>query len=103
MSLSGRRRNFLRPLVQLAKCWLMTPFLLSATLLAQQSVPSGTIIPVRLNRSLDSAKAKPGQIFTCTVMQDVPLNISKTGSKISAGSKVTGRVINAQPADKKTG
>lgn len=88
-----------RPRVQLAKCWLIVPFLLSAALLAQQSIPAGTIIPVRVNKSLDSSKAKPGEIFTTTVMQDVPL----AGSKISAGSKVIGHVVSAHRGDKKTG
>jgi hypothetical protein len=68
--------------------------LFSAALVAQQAIPNGTIIPVRLNSTLDSGKAKPGQVFTATVMQDVPL----PDSKIRAGSKVIGHVVSAKKA-----
>lgn len=66
--------------------------LFSSALLAQQAIPSGTIIPVRLNSTLDSKKAKPGKVFTARVMQDVPL----PDSKIRAGSKVIGHVVSAK-------
>jgi hypothetical protein len=66
--------------------------LFSTALLAQQAIPSGTIFPVRLNSTLHSKKAKPGQVFTATVMQDVPL----PDSKIRAGSKVIGHVVTAK-------
>jgi hypothetical protein len=71
----------------------------STTLLAQQAIPNGTVIPLRLNSSLKSAKAKPGQAFTATVMQDVPL----PGSKIRAGSKLVGHVVSAKKAVNRTG
>lgn len=69
--------------------------LFSNALLAQEAIPIGTIIPVRLDTSLSSAKAKPGQTFTATVMQDVPL----PGSKIRRGNKVTGHLVSAKRAD----
>jgi hypothetical protein len=68
--------------------------LFSTALLAQQTIPGGTIIPVRLNSTLDSRKAKPGRGFTATVMQEVPLQ----DSKIRAGSKVIGHVVSANRA-----
>ncbi len=58
-------------------------------------IAPGTILPVRLNSSLSSAKSKPGQVITGRVMQDVPL---PTGSKIPEGSKVVGHVIAVTPA-----
>jgi hypothetical protein len=67
--------------------------------LAQQVIPNGTIIPVQLNTSLNSAKAKPGQKVTATVMQDVPL----PDGKIPSGSKVVGHVVSAKRAANGTG
>jgi hypothetical protein len=52
-------------------------------------IPAGTILPVRLNSTLSSAK-KPGQIITARVMQDVPL---PSGAAIRAGAKVIGRIV----------
>jgi len=80
---------------------LISPIILvlfSSALLAQQAIPSGTIIPVHLNSTLDSRKAKPGQVFTARVMQDVPLQ----DSKIRAGSKVVGHVVSAKRAENGT-
>jgi hypothetical protein len=53
-------------------------------------IAPGTILPVRLNETLSSAKSQPGQIITARVMQDVPL---ANGGKIRAGSRVTGHVV----------
>jgi hypothetical protein len=61
------------------------------------AIPGGTILPVRLNSSLSSAKAQPGQIITARIMQDVPL---ANGGKIHEGSKVIGHVVDvSSPAD----
>jgi hypothetical protein len=59
------------------------------------TVPSGTILPVRLNNTLSSAKSKPGQVITATIMQDVPL---LAGARIKAGSKVLGHIVEVTPA-----
>jgi hypothetical protein len=67
----------------------------AADLLAQSTIPAGTILPVALNSALNSRKVKPGQVITARVMQDVPLS---AGSTIHAGAKVIGRVINVKPA-----
>src|SRR5271154_577 len=82
---------------------LLLPPLLCATVLFQPAsagdgsitVPSGTILPVRLNSTLSSAKSKPGQIITGRIMQDVPLS---SGAKITAGSKVIGHIVEVSPA-----
>jgi hypothetical protein len=65
-------------------------------LLAQSTIPAGTILPVALNSSLNSRKAKAGQVITARIMQDVPLS---PGSTIHAGAKVIGRVIDVKPAN----
>lgn len=59
-------------------------------LFAQNAIPAGTILPVRLNSSLNSRKIRPGRAITARVMQDIPLG---TGSRIHAGAKVIGRVV----------
>jgi hypothetical protein len=69
--------------------------MLSAHLFAQSVVPAGTIIPIGLNSSLNSRKARPGQVISGRVMQDVPLS---PGWKIRAGAKLIGHVIDVKPA-----
>ena len=69
---------------------------ISLQLQAQETVPVGTIVPVQLNSSLRSEKAKAGEQITARVMQDVPL---ASGRKIHSGAEVIGHVISAQPAD----
>src|SRR5262250_2452453 len=54
------------------------------------SIPRGTILPVRLNATLSSAKSKPNQGVTARIMQSVPL---PDGSEIPRGSKVEGRIV----------
>jgi hypothetical protein len=61
------------------------------------SIPHGTILPVRLNPAISSAKCRPGQEITGRIMQDVPLS---PGMRIREGSKVTGHVVDATPATK---
>jgi hypothetical protein len=69
---------------------------LQPILFAQNQIPPGTILPLRLNSSLHSNKTKPGQQITARLMQDVPL---ASGSKIPAGAKVLGHVIDVIPPD----
>jgi hypothetical protein len=78
------------------KCALLVGlFALSAGVFAQDKIPAGTILPVRLNIPLNSAKSKPGQVITARVMQDVPL---ESGMKIHVGSKLEGHVVDVSPA-----
>jgi hypothetical protein len=65
-------------------------------LLAQSAIPAGTILPVRLNSSLNSRKVKIGRVITARVAQDVPLS---SGSKIHAGAKVIGHVVEVKRAN----
>lgn len=65
-----------------------------------ESIPAGTILPIRLNNSLSTSKSHPGQVITARIMQDVPL---ANGGKIREGSKVIGHVVNvSSPEDAKT-
>jgi hypothetical protein len=68
-------------------------FLFGAQLWAQSAIPAGTILPVRLNTSLNSRKINPGQMITARVEQDVPL---PAGSTIHAGVKVIGHVLDVK-------
>lgn len=67
----------------------------STGLYAQSSVPAGTVLPVRLNSSVSSAKGKQEQVVTARIMQTVPL---PGGSKIRAGTQVVGHVVELKPA-----
>jgi hypothetical protein len=68
---------------------------LATGLFAQSTIPAGTILPLQLNKSLNSKKSKPGQVVTARLMQDVPL---PSGAKIHAGSKAVGRVLDVVEA-----
>jgi hypothetical protein len=59
------------------------------------AIPGGTILPVRLNSTISSARCKPGQVITGRIMQDVPLSSAAT---IRAGSKITGHIVDVIPA-----
>jgi hypothetical protein len=63
---------------------------ISASVIGPQSVPPGTILPVRLNTSLSSSKTKPGAQINARVMQSVPL---PDGGVIHEGAKLVGQVI----------
>jgi hypothetical protein len=73
---------------------LLAVLLLAAEVSAQSVIPVGTTLPVELNSSLKSNKAKPGQLIRARIMQDVPLS----QSRIRAGAKVIGHVVAVQPA-----
>lgn len=66
----------------------------STRLPAQISIPAGTILPLRLNSSLNAKKTKLGQTISARVMQDVPL---PEGCKIRAGAEVIGHVVDVHP------
>jgi hypothetical protein len=68
-------------------------FLFATQFWAQGAIPAGTILPVRLNTSLNSRKVKPGQTITARVEQDVPLQHAPT---IHAGTRVVGHVLDVK-------
>jgi len=59
------------------------------------AIPSGTILPIRLNSTISSATGKPGQVITGRVMQNVLL---ASGGKIKEGSKIIGHIVDVTPA-----
>jgi hypothetical protein len=67
---------------------------------AQDGIPGGTILPVKLNSSLNSKKSKAGQEITGRLAQDVPL---ASGRKIHAGAKLVGHIIAVTRASGGTG
>jgi hypothetical protein len=67
----------------------------ASALLQQSAVAPGTILPIRLNKSLSSRKSKPGDVISGRIMQDVPL---QNGSLIHSGTRVMGRVLSVTPA-----
>jgi hypothetical protein len=60
------------------------------------AIPSGTILPVRLNTTISTTKSKIGQEITGRIMQDVPL---APDVRIRAGSKVIGHIVAVDPAN----
>jgi hypothetical protein len=60
------------------------------------AIPPGTILPVRLNSTISSAKCRPGQVITGRIMQDVPLSL---GARIREGSKVVGHIVEVTPTN----
>lgn len=67
----------------------------------QAPIPPGTILPVRLNNSISSKTAKPGQAFTARIMQDVPM---PDRQRLRAGARITGHVVRVEvPPDASSG
>jgi hypothetical protein len=60
------------------------------TLLAAQSIPAGTALPVMVSSTLNSKDSPPGEKIEGKLMQEVLL---PSGAKIKSGSHVTGHVI----------
>ena len=79
---------------------IATFLLFAAPSFAQDGIPGGTILPVKLNSSLNSKKTKAGQEITGRLAQDVPL---ASGPKIHAGAKVVGHIIAVTRASGGTG
>lgn len=72
---------------------IITLIAISTPLLAQTRIPAGTILPVRLNSSLRSDKAREGQRIEGRIMQDVPL---PGGGKIPTRTKALGQIVSVQ-------
>jgi hypothetical protein len=73
---------------------------LTTAMFGQTAIPAGTILPLQLNSSLNSRKARPGQRVTARLMQDVLL---PSGAKIPAGAKAIGRVLDVVAAGNGSG
>jgi hypothetical protein len=68
--------------------------LMSASVASAQEVPAGTVLPVMLNTTLDSATSKSGQRVTGKLKQSVQLPSKES---IPAGAKIYGEVVAAEP------
>ena len=62
---------------------------------SQLVIPAGTVLPVQLNSTVKSNKARPGDRISAQIMQDVLL---PEGARIPRGAKVIGYVVAAKPA-----
>lgn len=69
--------------------------LLAATALSAQQLPAGTLLPVMLDKTLDSDKSKPGEQITSKLKQDVPL---PDGGQIKSGAEVLGKIVSVSRA-----
>jgi len=73
--------------------YVVFAFLLACvSLAAAQQIPPGTVLPVMLNSTLDARHAKPGEIITGHIMQDVPL---PDNARIRCGARVVGHIVSA--------
>lgn len=70
--------------------WIFAAIIaLPAGALAQNAVPSGTLLPVSLDRGIKASTVHPGQEIRTRVMQDIP------GTSIHRGARVLGHVVAA--------
>jgi hypothetical protein len=82
--------------VESAQAWCVTSPRRSETKPVVTSIPRGTILPVRLSRTLSSSNSKPRQTVTARIMQSVSL---PNGAKIPEGSRVEGKILEVTPGN----
>ena len=70
--------------------WLAALWMCGPAFALAQSVPSGTLLPVSLDGSLNAGKAHAGQVIRATVMQNVP------GAAIRRRTHIYGHVVEAK-------
>ena len=75
-------------------------FLVSTAASAATEIPDGTVLPVRLNKTLSSKNAKPGELIRARLMQDVPL---PSFGRIKAGAMLFGKITSVEPASDDNG
>jgi hypothetical protein len=63
-------------------------------------IPVGTILPARLNHGLSSKSARPGQVVTARLMQQVPLPNQES---IPEGAKLLGTIVSVERAGNSSG
>jgi hypothetical protein len=76
---------------------ILISLLLPSVLFAVEGVPAGTTLPVTLGRTIDTRKARVGDVVIVKLAQDVPLGNSKL---LRSGTKIEGRVLQASAAGK---
>ena len=67
---------------------------------ASSSLPVGTILPVRLDKTLSLEEARAGQVIEAQVMQDVPL---PNRERIRMRSRVSGTILSVGKAEEGAG
>src|ERR1700689_275880 len=93
-----RWRSVMTPKLTISKVSLVLSgalFAFSLSAFAQDAIPQGTTLPVRLDSSI-SLNSKPGARITARVMQNVPL---QNNERVREGSKLVGHVIAVNPPD----
>ena len=75
-------------------------FLRTTAAVASSSLPVGTILPVRLDKTLSLEEARAGQVIEAIVMQDVPL---PNREKIRMRSRVRGTILSVGKAGEGNG
>jgi hypothetical protein len=71
--------------------WLFLIILLPPSLLAQNAISSGTVLPVRLDTGLNADQIQAGKVIRAEVMQNIP------GTTIHKGAHVLGHVVSVTP------
>lgn len=72
----------------------------TSVLWAQATIPSGTILPVRLNCPLKSSHNRAGEIISARIMQKVPIPGNRD---IPEGAKIVGHIVSVEPASDSQG
>lgn len=67
--------------------------LLPLSLLAQNSIPAGTVLPVQLDTGLNARKLHTDEAIRARIMQNIP------GTRIHRGAHVLGHVVSATPEE----
>jgi hypothetical protein len=74
------------------KClWLSLLMLVSLASPAQNAIPPGAVLPLRLDSGLNSRRIKPGKVIRATIMQNIP----KT--TVRKGAHVLGHIVSVTP------
>jgi hypothetical protein len=71
--------------------WLLLMMLLAPSLLAQNTIPAGSVLPLRLDTGLKANRIRAGQVIRAEVMQNIP------GTAIHKGALVLGQVVSVTP------
>lgn len=71
--------------------WLLLLILLQPALFAQNTIPAGTVLPVRLDTGLNADRIASGKVVRAEVMQNIP------GTTIHKGAHVLGHVLSVTP------
>jgi hypothetical protein len=71
--------------------WLFLIILLPPAPLAQNAIPSGTVLPVRLDTGLNADRIQAGKLIRAEVMQNIP------GTTIHKGAHMIGHVVTVSP------